>query len=184
MEEYGGTKANAHFQKIVVDSTIIEGDALDTYNLGIEVAPAEIHNVTYYLKEYNTSGCFNSIHIESIVFPEGMVSINSNTFFYTYVKHVILPESLTTIENRGFGVVWDLDRVTIPKNVTSIGNNGLWGTIKEITMLPTTPPALGVNAIDNTDIEHIYVPTESVNAYKAASGWSSFASKIEAIPIS
>ena len=29
---------------------------------------------------------------------------------------------------------------------------------------------------------NIYVPSESVDAYKAASGWSDFASKIQAIP--
>lgn len=34
--------------------------------------------------------------------------------------------------------------------------------------------------LNGTPLEHIYVPSESVNAYKTANGWKDFADKIEA----
>ena len=47
----------------------------------------------------------------------------------------------------------------------------------------TTPPALAnSNAFTANNINKIYVPAASVNAYKTASNWSTFASYIEAIP--
>ena len=46
-----------------------------------------------------------------------------------------------------------------------------------------TPPALAnSNAFTANNINKIYVPSGSVNAYKTASNWSTFASYIEAIP--
>jgi hypothetical protein len=41
---------------------------------------------------------------------------------------------------------------------------------------------LGNNAFYNTNNCPIYVPSASVNAYKSASGWSTYASRIQAIP--
>jgi len=46
----------------------------------------------------------------------------------------------------------------------------------------TTPPESGGYEFDNTNNCPIYVPSESVETYKAASGWSSYASRIQAIP--
>ena len=52
--------------------------------------------------------------------------------------------------------------------------------LTRITINATTPPTLGSFAIPD-NVTNIYVPAGSVNAYKAASGWSSYASKISAI---
>jgi hypothetical protein len=38
------------------------------------------------------------------------------------------------------------------------------------------------NAFDNTNNCPIYVPSASVEAYKAATNWSSLSSRIQAIP--
>jgi hypothetical protein len=45
---------------------------------------------------------------------------------------------------------------------------------------PITPPTLGLSTFNsNASGRKIYVPMESVGAYKAASGWSSYSSYIE-----
>jgi len=40
---------------------------------------------------------------------------------------------------------------------------------------------LGTSAFDSTNNCQIYVPAASVDAYKAATNWSSYASRIQAI---
>lgn len=94
-----------------------------------------------------------------------------------------LSDSVTTIKNNGFRYLTALTTVEIPSGVTSIGDYAFAGnSMTYITLLPTTPPSLGNYIFYNTPIEHIYVPSESVDTYKAASGWSEYASIIEAIP--
>ena len=72
----------------------------------------------------------------------------------------------------------------IPATVTEVATraffNGYVGTSMEITMRPTTPPTYGSSAIYR--VKKIFVPAGSVQAYKTASGWSSWANVIEAIP--
>jgi len=53
-----------------------------------------------------------------------------------------------------------------------------------VTILATTPPTLNSSSEFNNNAtgRKIYVPSESVETYKAASSWSSYASYIEAIP--
>jgi len=41
---------------------------------------------------------------------------------------------------------------------------------------------LGASAFNDTNNCPIYVPSESVEAYKSASGWSNYASRIQPIP--
>ena len=72
----------------------------------------------------------------------------------------------------------------IPNNISSIGNAAFYNCsgLTSITVDRTTPPIIGTNVFRGTNDCPIYVPSESVDAYKAASGWSSYASRIQAIP--
>jgi hypothetical protein len=49
-------------------------------------------------------------------------------------------------------------------------------------ILALVPPTLGNGAFATGNASAICVPAESVEAYKAASGWSGYASRIQAIP--
>ena len=55
-------------------------------------------------------------------------------------------------------------------------------SLTSVTIEATTPPTLGNNVFYNTNECPIYVPSESVEIYKAANGWSNYASRIQAIP--
>ena len=75
--------------------------------------------------------------------------------------------------------------VTIPNSVTSIGQQAFayCSTLTSVTVEATTPPTLGSDAFsNNASGRKIYVPSESVSSYQAASGWSTYASDIEAKP--
>ena len=75
--------------------------------------------------------------------------------------------------------------MTIPSSVTLIDEYAFYGcsSLTSVIVLATTPPTLSFNAFtNNASGRKIYVPANSVNAYKAASGWSDYADYIEAIP--
>ena len=55
--------------------------------------------------------------------------------------------------------------------------------LTSLTVKATTPPIFGVDALKNTSADLIiYVPSASVGEYQAASGWSDYEGKIQAIP--
>jgi len=54
--------------------------------------------------------------------------------------------------------------------------------LTSVTCEALTPPTLGSNAFNYTNNCPIYVPSQSVAAYKTAANWSTYASKIRAIP--
>ena len=101
---------------------------------------------------------------------------------------VSLPSTLTTIQNNVFHSCIVLTTLTIPANVTSIGNQAFYfgsseAIIRTYHFLSTTPPTLGTNVFNNIKAGTIiYVPAESVETYKTATGWSNYASYIQAEP--
>ena len=53
--------------------------------------------------------------------------------------------------------------------------------LTSLTINATTPPKIGTNILYGADNCIIYVPRNSVNTYKTASGWSSYADRITSI---
>ena len=69
---------------------------------------------------------------------------------------------------------------TIPSGVTRIGYTFQYcSSLKELTFLMITPPTYTTTLKGCSSLETIYVPDESVDAYKTATGWSEFASKFK-----
>ena len=124
--------------------------------------------------------------ITSFVIPNGTSSIRSFCFSDCLsLTSVTIPNTVTTIGSNSFTKT-GLTSVTIPESVTFIGKLAFFlsNSLTSITCLSETPPALGNynNAFDNTNNCPIYVPEDSVDAYKTA--WSTYASRIQAIQVS
>lgn len=73
-------------------------------------------------------------------------------------------------------------RVVKLRDVTTIGYASFYGctALEKLVIDNITPPTLGTNALkecNNTFL--VYVPDESVTAYREASGWSSYADRIK-----
>ena len=89
-----------------------------------------------------------------------------------------------TFQNTG------LANVVLPASVASIGDSCFRDTansnrLQTLTMYRTTPATLvSTNTFSGHSAAKFYVPADSVNAYKTASYWSSYASRIFAIPAS
>lgn len=123
----------------------------------------------------------------SITLPEGLEVINEYAFLGSKFSSLTLPSTLTTIGGSAFNDCESLTSITIPANVTSIGESAFQNCIalKAVEILRATPPTLGDLAFYdyNDDIiptlTAIYVPAASVDTYKGAADWSSYATLIQ-----
>ena len=101
------------------------------------------------------------------------------------LAHAIDLSGVNTIGQSAFYSCALLESVVIGEHVTSIGNNAFASipALREVTVKATTPPTITDYTFNNdSTLGAIYVPAASVDAYKAASGWSTHAGKIQAIP--
>ena len=129
---------------------------------------------------------FTSCHsLTSVNIPSGVTYIGEFAFEACRIlTSVTIPDSVTSIERYSFDCCYILPSVTIPSGVTSIGESAFacCSGLTSFTCLATTPPTLGSNVFRKASNCPIYVPSASVNTYKSASGWSTYASRIQAIP--
>ena len=132
------------------------------------------------------SGAFESCKgLTSIGIPSGVTSIGSAVFYLcSSLRSIIIPDSITEIQMNTCYACSSLTSCTIGSGVTSIGFMAFasCNSLAGITCLAVTPPSLDTNVFFSTNNCPIYVPSGSVNAYKAASSWSSYTSRIQAIP--
>ena len=129
------------------------------------------------------SGAFEDCtSLTSVTIPNSVTRIGSDAFSgCTSLTSVTIPNRVTSIGIDAFEDCTSLTSVTIPNRVTSIGGYafGSCYSLKEVYCKRTTPP-IGATSMfsSNASGRKIYVPTASVDAYKAADGWSYYASDI------
>lgn len=122
--------------------------------------------------------------LNNVVMPAGMLEIGQFLFANcTLLSNITLPLNLQKINEGAFSYCSSLRNINIPNTLTHLGTNAFsYCTILEtVTFNSTTPPVIGSNVFGNVINFAIKVPSASVNAYKTASGWSSYSSKIVAI---
>lgn len=138
------------------------------------------------ITEIGTSAFYSCKGLTSINIPNGIIKIGMSAFYgCTGLVNIIIPNSITNIGMTAFTGCTELVEINIPDNVTNIGNSAFRDCLKliSITIRAITPPTLGTNSFSNISPNaKIYVPVESVDAYKAATNWSTYASIIEPIP--
>lgn len=121
--------------------------------------------------------------LTSVTIPNGVTRIGREAFSQcTSLRSINIPNGVTTIGQYAFDRT-AFTSIIIPSTITSISigafNNS---SLESVTILATTPPSLGSGAFSrNGTLPTIYVPAESVEAYKGATNWSAYADYIEAI---
>ena len=120
--------------------------------------------------------------LSSITIPSSVTYINDYAFgSCTALTSVDIPSSVASIGYYTFGSCSKLSAITIPSSVTSISNNAFNSctSLTTVTVEATTPPSLGTNVFQGcTALSQIYVPCQSVSAYRSANNWSTYADKI------
>lgn len=107
------------------------------------------------------------------------ISNASRVFSYTGLLSINLP-NVQKIGSDFFAGSTELTKVDIGASATAIGSSLCNGctSLKALICRATTPPSIGNNIIAGANNAYIYVPDGSVDAYKAATNWSTFASRI------
>ena len=107
-----------------------------------------------------------------------MENFSDSPWRYANPSKVVIGDGITTIGMRAFESCMSLSSVTIPSSVTSIGEDAFRYCIrvKEIQSFAENPPACGDNAFGSMNKTEcvLYVPANSIEAYKAATGWNEF----------
>ncbi len=124
---------------------------------------------------------------QPLVIPDSVTSIGDNAFidWKTNNQPLVIPDSVTSIGSSAF-YNWSLNNqpLVIPNSVTSIGSSAFynWSVVPYIEIQAITPPTLAnISAFANQNDAPIYVPDESVDAYKAATNWVDLADRIFSI---
>ena len=120
--------------------------------------------------------------LTSVTIPDSVTMIEGHAFHYcTSLASVTIPDSVTKIGDYAFYNCRSLTSVTIGDSVTTIGEEAFYycKSLTSVYCKAATPPALKSKVFDyNGSGRKIYVPTESVDAYKSAEYWSEYASAI------
>ncbi|MBQ8387019.1 MAG: leucine-rich repeat domain-containing protein [Paludibacteraceae bacterium] len=114
--------------------------------------------------------------------PNSVKTINDSAYFGCIdLKSIDIPNSVTTIGSEVFSWCASATSLTIGENVNSIGGRAFWGCekIKTVTCNAIVVPNLGEDVFDymfdgNIHLATLYVPAESVEAYKTAAQWKDF----------
>ena len=148
-----------------LDYKLSKAEAMLVYDLG---------NI-FQENEYITS-------FDELQYFTRLTNMRKNTFYKSYkLKSITIPGTLEVIGHLACNET-GLEEVTIMDGVKEIQfafSN--CSSLKKFVIYCKTPPILSENRfITNEDIT-IYVPKESLNAYKTADKWSNLSDKIKAM---
>ena len=168
------------------------------------LASITIPNGVTSIGQYAFQNCFS---LASITIPNSVTSIGNYAFQYCYsLASITIPNSVTSIEDAVFancrslasitilnGVTsigasafrscYSPASITIPNSVTSIGaaafNNCYGVAFYDFTACTTVPTLASTNAFNGISADcQIRVPAALVDAWKAATNWSTYADYI------
>ena len=142
------------------------------------------------------SSAFNGCPLLSEITFQNVTTVGTQAFIGSTIAKIKLPSVETMAASSNYEGIFsyckNLVLVDLGENCSSIGNESLGRYVgtsgNNITIIcrASTPPSLGGAIINKgwvfATIGEIYVPDESVEAYKTATNWSAYANKI--LPLS
>ena len=168
---YRALGACPNLMSIVVDK---ENKYLDSRNNCNAVISS---NDTYRPANQLVAGC------KTTVIPNSVTEIGNYAFVRCEtLENIIIPEGVTTIRDGAFYECTSLSSIKLPKSLTQLTQQWIFGgctSLKEVFFFAKTPPYIAYGMFIGIT-PTIYVPKESLDAYKKALYWQDF--DIQAIP--
>lgn len=149
---------------------LVEGSSAGDY-----VIPSDVTKI-------NNSKFSFMYNMASVYIPDSVYSFGSDTFSSSLFSQIRISHNprLTTIPTNFCFKNYRLTSVEIPANISKINTNAFYGCtgLQWVKLLPTTPPTWGNNCLGVATLTFpIYVPDESLEAYKTATGWLTYAER-------
>ena len=140
---------------------------------------SNIPNATVVLSDSCFKRCYE---LEFEEFPSQNTIYNS--FSYTKFTEIVLKSNVTSIAVSAFVDMLNLQSVTIPASVSTIGATITTRCIalREFIFLGLIPPTISSTTFTTTLYYIFWVPDEAIDAYKTATNWTALAARI--LPIS
>ena len=112
---------------------------------------------------------------------DNITKIGVNTFLNcSNLADVRLSNIIATVDSNSFGGP-AITEIILPNAVTGIGSGAFnsCNTLRRAIIRPLSPPRLWGASFENNAADRlIYVPDESVDAYKSATNWAAYADAI------
>ena len=113
--------------------------------------------IRYFTNLKTITGFKGNTKMTTITLPEGVTTLGTECFRTARIRYLVLPSTISTLNHQCLN----------PVNYCSY-----------IVFKSINPPSLNVNAFGLTSGCKIYVPDDSVNAYKTATNWTNYAARI------
>ena len=178
---------NAFYGCSNLGTVTIEGNSLKTIGTYAFYNCRNLETVTIpnSVTSLGSDSFKNCIRLGTFTIPNNVETINNNIFQgCTNLTSVTIPNSVTSIGQTAFQGCTNLTSVTIPNSVTSIGNDAFYGCSKleTVTIYAQSCSLANANVFKNTTkLTNIYVFSDVASNYQSGN-WSTYASKIQAIP--
>ena len=124
---------------------------------------------------------YNCRGLTSVTIPNSVTSIGGHAFFgCSSLTSITLPDSLTSIETHCFYSCSSLTSIVIPSSITSLGNYAFdcCYSLQKVYFEGIIPPTITSSSFAGCGSVLFYVPCQSINAYRNASYWSNYSSRI------
>lgn len=128
---------------------------------------------------------YNCEKLSDVVIGDNVTSIGAGAFLgCVSLTSCTIGSGITTIGSGAFWKCTKLKTLTIPSGVTAIDDYAFYDCSGLTSMIieADTPPSAYPYSFYHTSNCIYYVPSQSVDLYKHTVGWSSVASRIQAIP--
>lgn len=132
---------------------------------------------------------FNCTSLNQNLYMPTLTSLGNGAFAKSGISKIYSLGSVTSIgggwgESDGvFGRCSNLKLAILPETISSIGIQafGYCSSLKTVVCLSETPPSVTAYSFSSNAELFFYVPDDSVEAYKTASNWSTYADRIKAL---
>ncbi len=155
---------------------LIDGDRLVAFAPMCDVTEYSVPEGVEVIGEGAFQYCNN---LTSVILPDSVASILYFSFGGCHnLNYIDLGNTIYYIGDNAFALCTSLTEIDIPESVQTIDNAAFFECIQleKVYCRSITPPILGLNTFQYCNhIPQIYVPAESVGAYKSTAYWRDFA---------